>query len=306
MDRSRAIAELIDGAQEQLEQEQSSLAVELTKIVGDITTAEVKAVLLARRDWWDEAKKGLVCLLMSELAGVTNRQGGAGGCRENQPSAAESPLEAGEESNSSAQLLARLDGLTRVEGLRSAGDAVAIVAEGGPLHLAVAEKQLRSRETMERCASALEAALEAASSRSRSGSSLTAEAAATGAVGDAHFEPVADQLGHFRLRLEADAVEFATASFECEVRELALDGNGEQNTSSLRDSPSELSRSQLDLRRAERARDCARALGEMLSRARDVLLKKAREVSFAESVFEPTRGAFQLRYIYIASVFFAE
>lgn len=106
----------------------------------------------------------------------------------------------------------------------------------------------------------------------------------------------------FLSRLEAGAVQLAAASFEAEVRRLVV-GPGTPLTAAeavaslprpppdttieekgpslpLEDSPppDDLTRSQLDLRRAARVKAFARALGEMLCRVSEALQKKTLQV----------------------------
>lgn len=193
----------------------------------------------------------------------------------------------------------------------------AAAGKQGPLHLAVAEKQRCGSEVVGRCLDAIEAARSSDSSargERRNQRSKEANAAAEdGAIassgdGGDGSDGVSRSVTHdaeaelslFQFRLEAGAVQLAAASLEADVRLLAIGPAApataaevasfrtptgtrvEENPLSLLPEddppPGELTRSQLDLRRAARVKAFARALGEMLCRGRETLQQKAAQV----------------------------
>ena len=116
-----------------------------------------------------------------------------------------------------------------------------------------------------------------------------AEERRTGECGDGGDGSVqtAEELDRFREQLEADTIQLATASFEDEVKRLDTDGAKDvapvtrAEASPLPDDPPpprDLTKSQLDLRRAADIRAYARSLGLMLLRARKVLVEEIVQV----------------------------
>lgn len=232
----------------------------------------------------------------------------------------------------------RLDELLRAEETRAEtakGDILAAsdmagygsgedVRRRGPLHLAVAEEQRHSSKAIGRCLDAVGvarsdhlASVGKRDLRGREGSSAAAEnsAAASSREGSGSgsgsdsgsgdgrrrrgtYFPEQD-MGMFQSRLEAGAVELAAASFEPEMRLLAvgpatLPAAAEMaslppppETSiaqmapplpSEESPPGDLTRSQLDLRRTARVKAFARAMAEMLRRGSEELQKRTLQV----------------------------
>ena len=232
---------------------------------------------------------------------------------------------------------ARLDEMLRAEEARAAKATGDILATGdameagsgrereeqGSLHLAVAEKQRLDSEAIGRCLVAVEAARSGpfASGGKRDqqtrAADLPAEDAATasprqrsgisdggGDEGRSHgTRDIPEQeMDLFLNRLEAGAVQLAAASFEAEVRLLAIGpvspptaaaeamascppppettaGEAPLSLPSEHGPPGELTRSQLDLRRTARVKAFVRALGEMLCRGREVLQQQTLQVT---------------------------
>ena len=117
-----------------------------------------------------------------------------------------------------------------------------------------------------------------------------------GGLGNGGVVQSPEELDGFREKLEADTIQLATASFEDEVKRLAADDADDvpppvaiAEASPLPDdsppSPRELTRSQLDLRRAAEIRAYARSLGRMLLRARKVLVEEIVQVSDHNGIF---------------------
>ncbi len=118
--------------------------------------------------------------------------------------------------------------------------------------------------------------------------------------------PEEEEMSLFLSGLEAEAVQLAAASFEAEVRRLvspsrsppaeaaaaATEGGQTASPPSTPSSspedrpPGGLTRSQLDLRRVGRVRNLARALGEVLRRGREALVREAQKVTAVLSVSE--------------------
>lgn len=197
----------------------------------------------------------------------------------------------------------------------------------GPLHLAVAIKQRLSDEAIARCLDAIEAARSdlfarggkrgqrikeahpAAENGSTTSSSREGSSSGSGSCGGderrprgTHPVPEQEELGLFLSSLEASAVQLAAASFEPEVRLLAIgaatpptaaaevaalpqpppEATIEEKALTLPlsqdDPPGDMTRSQLDLRRTARVQAFARALAEMLCRGREALQRKELQV----------------------------
>ena len=66
-DRSRALASLIDEEQGRLEDERSSLAADLVKVVADSTAKAAEAADEASRAWWAAANAGLASLFSAAV-----------------------------------------------------------------------------------------------------------------------------------------------------------------------------------------------------------------------------------------------
>lgn len=279
MDRSQALTDWFDGEQRLLEDAKSSLVVTLAKIVADTTTAETKAVAASQQDWWGEARESLVNLFVTGTP-EAEMIGGRESPRARQPLIGAAGASAAKETTSSALLLARLESMVQAEELRAADTAAAVVAERGPLQVAVKQNQRVLSKAAQRCTDVLEAACACPSRDENMAQTPVAEA----------DRCLGKELDIFRSRLEAKALQIVAVSFEDEIRRMAIDAAAmaagavppvatEETTSSPNDCSSELTRSQLDLRRAARLSAYAKALGDMLSRAREVLSKKTFEVS---------------------------
>lgn len=298
LDTSRELADLIDEQEGRLKDEQLSLATLLAKIVAENAAAETEAAAAARRDWWAEVGESLPRILSARTGEAVIRGGGGRGGGEilegEQP-----PTRTDTDGfRDSAQLVARLESMIRVEELRAAQAAADAVADDGPLHRAVAEKRLRCREEIERCESVFEAACD----RSRTESSSAGAAALTSASASTATPPPVgegcplqqpEEHNLFRSKLGLDAVQLVAASFEDDVRQVAVEAAAvagsrsvaiEEVTSSPGDSPGELTRSELDLRRAARIGVCARGLSDTVSRACEVLHQEMLGVSSLPSI----------------------
>ena len=244
--------------------------------------------------------------------GAVDGDGGGGvgvGSAESETPAAANPA--------AALLMTLLNNMNRTEERRSEKNAADVAAETGPLRLAVEEKRLLQEEAIHRCESALEAAAAEGSPLAvvREEASAAVEAAApaaavpaspptgeresgdddgkqladerdTGGCGDVDGLPSAEELDRFRTKLEADTVELAAASFDDEVRGLAIDEKDDVPSAATLgcstfphcEPPRELTRSQLDLRRTAEIRAYARSLGGMLLRARKGLAEEMLQV----------------------------
>lgn len=268
LERSRALAETIGEEKQRLEHQQSLFAVTLTDVVADATVAEADALASARCLWWQEAREGFLTLF-STVMDTLSFEGNT-----------EEALDADAANSARVRhaIVLRLDGITREDDMRSAAAMAAIVAENGPLRHAEEEQDQRCRETIDRCHSAVNAAVE---HRSCPSNNLREAMTTFGPGGDdsALLHPdVREDLQRIRSLLEKEAVERATASLEGETRKLAMEAN-EEPCPSRSDTPSELTRSQLDLRRVARVRAGSRVLGNVLFRAHDVILEAKRDVS---------------------------
>lgn len=340
--RSRLLAEAIDREQVVVEDAQSTLLVDLSRIAAADTAREAEAAAAARRSWWAEARECLLGLLSSSHGG----SGGGGGSKRARASlrsqdgdsggivcdggsagvgAPASEVTVPRPATSSLGLVrSRLEKVEAAAAV-DASAAAGIVGggdgeEGGgsrPLHLAVKKQQHRSDEAIRRCADAIEAAR--SDPRAWGGDSsieqTTAATASPAVAGEeeensstvssrdvrrggeyGHREkqnnraPEEEGMDLFRSELEAEALRLAAASFEAEVRRLvpastAVTEVGQTalpsstSASSPKDRPSSgLTRSQLDLRRVGRVRSLARALGEVLHRGREALVREVHKV----------------------------
>lgn len=322
LERSRSLADVIDREQGLVDDAQSTLLVDLAKIVADSTAKEAEATAAVRRDWWTEARESLLNIF--SLAHNSSQQSSRGvrisPCNElngNALSDTDLGASAAEKTPPSAAaplllvLRTRLNELLRAEEARVANIATDAVAaadavggrggdRGGPLHLAVAEKQRCSSEAIKRCADAIEALRSEPSAWggenkrtdpvANQNSTEGGSSSSTGRHSGTHNPE--EEFESFRFGLEAETVQLAAASFGAEVGQLATSPSapaqctatevveiGKEGLSSSPSSlpsddcpPSDLTRSQLDLRRAARVRAFARALGEMMSRWREALL----------------------------------
>lgn len=301
--RSRTLSNIVDREQVRLGEERSALVVDLARVVGNTSTAEAEAATNARREWWREARDSIVSFFSkgSAAQAATAASVTAGSCSQAEDSdrretatvvvgdvlteagAAHLVSEVASAPTSSASLLDRLDDMIHAEEIRAADTwAAVLMSESGVLHLAVASKQQGDRDAMEACTDAFEAARE----KRPSGADNTATIELVSMI------PLAEGLDQFRLRLEGEAVRLVSASFEDEVRRLAeFEGRsemvaiGEASLSPKKEEeedeeecPSELTRSQLDLRRVARVRAHVRALGEMLTQAHEALQNYSTEV----------------------------
>lgn len=277
-DGSKRVLDLIDQEEAGLAEEQSSLVIGFAKIVADTAAAEIEATTVARQDWWKEAREGVLRMFSATcLRGRSSH--GWKSCEGGNSITDSVNVGALETTASSPLLLSRLDGMIRAEKLRTTDAAVAAVNECGPLHLVVEEKQLRNKQALERCLGVVEAAyerpscesfeLEAIAEKIEPASEVSAKL--WGKEGDIVF---LEELDLSRSKVETHAVQQVAASFEDDIKRLAVEGKIPPRD----DRPIELTRAQLDLRRAARIAAQAKALGEMLFQARKALLKKTFEV----------------------------
>lgn len=266
------LAETIGEEKQRLEHQQSLFAVTLEDIVTDATVAEADAIASARCLWWKEAREELLKLFPT-VVDTLSYEG-------------DTPLEevlgadAVDRARVSNTILLRLDDVTREDDKRSVAAMATIATENGPLRSAVEEHDQRYKETINRCHSAVNAVVEHRSCPSKN----FLEAMSTfgpGADDSAllHLD-VHEDLQRVQPLLEKEAVERASASLEGETKKLAMEAN-EQSCPSCSDTPSELTKSQLDLRRVARVREGSKALGNMLFQAHDVILEAKRDVSIS-------------------------
>lgn len=243
----------------------------LKDIVADATVTEVDAIASARCLWWQEARDRFLALFPT-VVDTLSYEG---------DTLLEEILgsDAADSARVSNAVVLRLDDITREDDKRSAAALATIIAENGPLRRAVEEHDKKYRETIDQCHSAVNAAVEHRSCPSNN----LLEAMSTFALlpPDVH-----EDLQRVRSLLEKEAVEGASASLEGETKQVAMEAN-EEPCPSLSDTPSELTRSQLDLRRVSRVREGSKALGNMLFQAHDVILQAKRDVSTS---FYPPSG----------------
>ncbi|CAN0210282.1 unnamed protein product [Ectocarpus sp. 6 AP-2014] len=239
---SQSLARVIDREQNLVDDAQSSLVVDLAKIVADENAKRAEAAAVARRHWWAEARESLLDLFRSVHSSNRNDQESGGGCADVDvgihcgDSAAEKP--AATSSASLQSIRTSLDELLRAEEIlieKAATDFLTAVnadeyggGGGGPLHVAVVENQRYTNEVLERCTKAFEAAsFDPPTSTVRQPTPVnlnqwsTEGGSSSGRLGGAHNPE--EELASFRGRLETDAVQLAVASFEAEVRQWAID-----------------------------------------------------------------------------------
>ncbi|CAB1105292.1 unnamed protein product [Ectocarpus sp. CCAP 1310/34] len=331
---SQSLADVIDREQDLVDDAQSALVVDLAKIVADENAKRAEAAAVARRHWWAEAREILLDLFHSVHSSNRNDQERGGGCADvdvgihGSGSATEKPAAT---SSASLQLIrTSLDELLRAEEIlveKAAKDFLTAVnadeyggGGGGPLHVAAAENQRSTNEVLDRCTKAFEAAsFDPSTSTVGQPTPVnlnqwsTEGGSSSGRLGGAHNPE--EELASFRGRLETDAVQLAVASFDMEVRELAIDaaipvaaseavmppcfpgapstmleieGKGSPPPFPLDGRPpsSDLTRSHLDLRRVARVKAFARTMEDMLSTARKAILKETQRGSVAATATE--------------------
>lgn len=314
---SQSLADVIDREQNLVDDAQSALVVDLAKIVADENAKRAEAAAVARRHWWAQARESLLDLFRSVHSSNRDDQERGGGCADidvgihGGGSATKKP--AATSSASLPLIRNNLDELLRAEEIiveKAATDFLTAAnpdeygGGGGPLHVAVAEYQRYTNEVLERCAKAFDATSFGPQTPTVGQTTPVNlnQWPTTGASGSGHLGGInnpEEELASFRGRLETDAVQLAVASFETEVREWAI-GAAIPATGSeavlpaylagapstmleiecKESPPSDLTRSQLDLGRVARVKSFARAMGDMLSRARKALLKETLEVGF--------------------------
>lgn len=332
LERSRLLADVIDREQRVIDDGHSILLVDLARIVAGNAEKEAEATAFARRHWWAEAWESLLSLFVlahssrqtsqgSRLSPSSENSGkvdvGVDVVGDSAPEKTHVPA-----ASSLTLIRTRLDELQRAEEVRAAkvkGDILAggEVGEQGPLHFAVAEKHRHSSEAIGRCLNTVEdsrsdplawggksnprskeanpAADNSATASSREGSD-----SGDGGCRRGTHTPEQEDMGLFLSGLEVSAVQLAAASFEAEVRLLAIgpatpptaaevaslppppEAKIEQKAPSSPSEdlpPGDLTRSQLDLRRTARVKAFARALNEMLHRGREALQKQTLQVA---------------------------
>lgn len=339
LEKSRSVTDVIGRARGLVEDAQSTLLVNLGNIVADNAAKEAEATAAARRQWWTEAREGLRhTFSLAHNYSQNIREVDLSPCNKDKGSACSEigvGASATEETPppATAKLLlvrTRLNELLVADEARVvniATDAVAVADtvggrsgdRGGPLDLAVAEKQRCSSEAIQRCADAIEAFRSAPSAYGGENKHIIAAnpvpknistggstGSTSGIVRHADTRNLQEEFESFWLRLEAEAVQLVVASFGTEQRQLVSSPSASvqpavnevieigQKPSSRSSSSSllrsdyfpqrDLMRSQLDLRRAARVRAFARALGEMVSRGRETLLDDLLEVTFPTAV----------------------
>lgn len=290
MSRSRVLSGIVDLEQVRLEDERTVLVVDLANIVSDISATEAQAATDARREWWREFRDTVLNLFprgsakdaaafintgSSKAEGSGRRETAEVAGIDTNAGTADINSEVASPSTASVILLDCLEDMIRTEELRAADAWGGVLSEDGPLHHAVAKKQQGNIDAIEACADAFEVACE---KRPSDEDKI--------AVGQASKLTLAEGLDQFRLRVEREAVQIVSSSFEDEVRRLA--GEFEERTETVtieeasvspeEECPSELTRSQLDLRRAARVRAYVRAAGEMLTQAHEALQEYSVEV----------------------------
>lgn len=302
MSTSQTLAAIVDLEQVRLEDKRMVLVVDLANIVNDVSATEAQAAIDARREWWRGFRDIILNLFArgaakDAAASINTRSSKAedSGRRETAEEAGTSTnagaADVNSEVASSVTLLDGLEDMIRTEELRAADAWGGVLSEGGPLHHAVEKKLQGNIDAMEACADALEAACE---KRPSDGDRM--------AVEQASMVTLAEGLDQFRLRVEGEAVQLVSSSFEDDVRRLA--GEFERRTETVtikqasvspeEECPSELTRSQLDLRRAARVRLFVRAAGEMLTQAHEALqecsakVRGCRQFSFIHFVLSAT------------------
>lgn len=202
LEKSRFVVDAIGRARGLVDDAQSTLLVDLAKIVADNAAKEGEATAAARRDWWTEARESLRHVFAVAHNGCTQSSRGVSTprCNEDNGSACSDDVDVGVSStetkpplpSAAAQLLLvriRLDELLLADEARVADNiATDITAadtndgrgddRGGPLDLAVAENQRCCSEAIQRCADAMEAFRSAPSaSRGENTSDTTASPA---------------------------------------------------------------------------------------------------------------------------------
>ncbi|CAM9478023.1 unnamed protein product, partial [Scytosiphon promiscuus] len=320
LSQSRRLAATMDHAQRLVDDAQAALAEDLAKIVAENAAGEIDAAAVARRGWWAEAGRHLGDLFLLGH-GIEGSTAVANGDVNNDPvdrhrtPATEEP--ASSAPKSVPMIEARLEASLRKEEKRAEMVAADLVAGVSFVSTKMANIRRRIREAMEPCAKALEAARDCLLS---SAVEQEAQSEPENTVTKTHGTPDGRRRHRgsnnakeedpdlFRIKLEADAIRLAATSYETEVRGLAIgtvlsSGTGAtppmastalpapavgKARDSLPSTQSDnlpascLTRSELDLKRAARAGSFARALGEMLFRARAALVKNALKATAAD------------------------